>query len=175
MDNGHKNITGMTGLHRVCASLQSGQCLLGIDSGKQRWGIALSDDALQVALPLLQHTRGKYAADLALVQGIVTERNIGGISIGLPLHMDGSESPRAQAARQLARDLEQKLDLKVALWDERLSSVAMQRAMISEADLTRKKRRKSLDKLAANFILQGALDAIPRLQKENNANTISAL
>ncbi len=159
-----QNITGMAGLHRVCKNLQAGQCLLGLDSGKQRWGIALSDDALRVALPLLQHERGKYTEDIRLLQRLVSERTIGGMIIGLPLHMDGSESPRAQAARQLARDIEAKLPtLKVALWDERLSSVAMQRAMIEEADLTRKKRRKSLDKLAANFILQGALDAIPRL------------
>ena len=156
-----KNITGIAGLDRVCQSLETGQCLLGLDSGKQRWGIALSDDALCVSLPLLQHDRGKYAADFQLLRKIIAERNVGGIVIGLPLHMDGTESPRAQAARQLAKDIEAKIPMiKVALWDERLSSVAMQRAMIEEADLTRKKRRKSLDKLAANFILQGALDAI---------------
>ena len=162
-----KNITGIAGLHRVHQSLKTGQCLLGLDSGKQRWGIALSDDALCVALPLLQHDRGKYNADLQLLRTIIAERNVGGMVIGLPLHMDGTQSPRAQAARQLAKDIEVKIPtIKVALWDERLSSVAMQRAMIEEADLTRKKRRKSLDKLAANFILQGALDAIPSLRDQ---------
>ena len=133
---------------------------MGLDSGKKRWGIAVSDDALRVALPLLQHERGKYAADLDVLRCLIQERTVGGIIIGLPLHMDGSTSPRAQAAAQLARDIESGLAVPVALWDERLSSVAMQRVMIEEADLTRKKRHKSLDKMAATFILQGALDAL---------------
>ena len=150
----------------MCNHLKAGQCLLGLDSGKKRWGIALSDANLRVALPLLQHARGKYAADMGFLQRLAAERQVGGVIIGLPLHMDGGESPRGQAARQLAQDIERQLDLKTALWDERFSSVAMERAMIEEADLTRKKRRKSLDKLAATFILQGALDAIQHLREE---------
>lgn len=151
----------MAGLRRLKAHVEPGQSVLGIDSGKQRWGLAISDDALRVAMPLMQYQRGKYAEDFALLAEVFTKRNIAGVVIGLPLHMNGDESPRSQAARQLARDIEQRFPHIVAvLWDERMSSVAMNRAMIEEADLSRRKQKKSLDKLAANFILQGALEAL---------------
>ena len=156
-----QNRTGLVGLQRLREHLSAGQCLLGLDSGKHNWGIAISDDALRVALPLVQYQRRKYHADLAYLSALIQERKVGGMVIGLPLHMNGDDSPRAQAARQLAKDIEQHMpNILVALWDERLSSVAMQRAMIEEADLTRKKRGKSIDKLAAGFILQGALEAL---------------
>ncbi|NQY82310.1 MAG: Holliday junction resolvase RuvX [Alphaproteobacteria bacterium] len=153
--------TGIAGLKRLRAELAPGKCVLGLDSGKQRWGLAISDDALRVALPLAQYSRGKYAKDLKYLAQVIAERNVGGIIIGLPLHMDGVESPRAQAARQLARDIKKRMpEVVVALWDERMSSVAMSRAMIEEGDLSRKKRSKAIDKLAASFILQGALEAL---------------
>lgn len=151
---------GLEGLREVAGQIVSGTVLLGLDSGKKRWGMAISDDALRVSLPLVQYDRRKYAQDLAYLADIVDQRQVGGVVIGLPLHMNAEPSPRAQAASQLGRDIEQQLSLPVAFWDERMSSVAMQRAMIEEADLSRKKQHKSLDKLAAQFILQGALDAL---------------
>jgi putative holliday junction resolvase len=107
--------------------------------------------------------RKKFAPDLAALRQIMAERNVGGLVIGLPLNMDGSEGPRCQSVRQFARNLLAQGDLPIAFWDERLSTMAVTRPMI-EADLTRAKRARAVDSMAATYILQGALDAAGRGQ-----------
>ena len=152
--------TGPVGIRRLSHHLSPGQVLLGLDSGKKRWGLAISDDQLCLALPLLQYNRCGYTQDLALLAALSAERHVGGIVIGLPLHMNADLSKRSQAARQLGRDITAQLGLAVCYWDERLSSTAVERQMIEVGDVSRAKRQQSLDKLAASYILQGALDSL---------------
>ena len=104
--------------------------------------------------------RTKFTDDFVELLTIINEFNIGAIIIGLPLNMDGLEGPRCQSTRQFASNILNCIDIPIAFWDERLSTVAVERILISEVDMTRKKRRKILDKLAATYILQGALDAL---------------
>ncbi|MDD2325261.1 MAG: Holliday junction resolvase RuvX [Alphaproteobacteria bacterium] len=140
------------------------QCLLGLDYGQVVIGVAVSDPNLRVASPLTGLLRKKFGADAAALGEIIKERTIGGIVIGLPKNMDGSEGPMAQSARTFASNLLKKADLPVAdmpivFWDERFSSAAVSRFML-EDDMTRKKRLQNIDKAAAAYILQGALDAL---------------
>jgi putative Holliday junction resolvase len=141
------------------ARLQPGQRLLGLDPGEKNVGVAISDPGFTLASPLTTLKRGqlkKLATELA---AIVAAEGIGGIVVGLALNMDGSDGPKAQAARQLARNLERVLNVPVALWDERLSTAAVTRTLL-EADASRKKRAEVVDRMAAAYILQGALDRI---------------
>jgi putative Holliday junction resolvase len=135
--------------------------LLGLDVGDKTIGLAISDSGLAVASPIETIARGKFAADGARLLELMDEREAGGLVIGLPVNMDGSEGPRCQSVRQFARNLLALRDLPIAFWDERLSTAAVERAMI-DADLTRRRRAKAVDKLAAAYILQGALDAMTR-------------
>ena len=136
--------------------------LIGLDPGKKFIGVALSDLSRTVASPAETLKRGKFA-DLAVhLDELIKAEEVAGIGVGLPLNMDGSEGPSAQSARQLAKNLSEKLDIAVSLWDERLSTAAVERAMI-DADLTRRGRRKRVDKLAAAYTLQGTLDYITRI------------
>jgi len=139
-----------------------GSRLLGIDPGTKTLGLALSDGSLLVATPWRTIRRKKFAADAAELAVIVQSHDVSGLVIGLPLNMDGSEGPRAQSVRAFIRNLAGKLDLPVALWDERLTSVAAERALL-EADLSRKKRGERIDAVAASLILQGALDRMRSL------------
>jgi putative Holliday junction resolvase len=139
--------------------LKPGQRLLGLDPGEKNVGVAICDPGLAVATPYSTLKRGKLGVLVTELRGIADEENIGGLVVGLPRNMDGSEGPRAQAARQLARNLEAGLGLPVALWDERLSSAAVTRTML-DADASRRKRAEAVDKMAAAYILQGALDRI---------------
>ena len=142
-------------------SLTKGQRLLGLDVGAKTVGLALSDRGLAVASPLETLARGKLADDVAALGAICRDRTVGGLVIGLPVNMDGSEGPRCQSVRQFAANLaERGLDLPVAFWDERLSTAAVERLLIDEADMTRKRRGQVVDKMAAAYILQGALDAL---------------
>ena len=145
------------------AALPAGQRLLGLDLGEKTIGIAVSDSLLSVATAVSTIRRRKFAPDLAALRQIMAERNVGGLVIGLPLNMDGSEGPRCQSVRQFARNLLAQGDLPIAFWDERLSTMAVTRPML-EADLTRSKRARAVDSLAATYILQGALDAAARGQ-----------
>ena len=141
--------------------LAQGERLLGLDVGAKTVGLALSDRGLTVASPLETLKRGKLIDDVAALDELCQARAVGGLVIGLPINMDGSEGPRCQSVRQFAANLaERGLDLAVAFWDERLSTAAVERLLITEADMTRKRRSEVVDKMAAAYILQGALDAL---------------
>ncbi len=137
--------------------------LLGLDVGAKTVGLAISDRGLKVASPLETLHRGKLAEDVAALARICAERRIGGLVVGLPVNMDGSEGPRCQSVRQFVANLgERGLVLPAAFWDERLSTAAVERFLVAEADMTRKRRGQVVDKMAAAYILQGALDALAR-------------
>lgn len=143
------------------AALRPGARLMGLDLGTKTIGIAVSDGALMVASPVETLKRGKFTKDAEKLFAMIEGRGVGGIVLGLPVNMDGTEGPRCQSTRQFARNLMTIQDMPVAFWDERLSTAAVERAMI-EADVTRAKRAKVVDALAASYILQGALDFISR-------------
>ncbi|HEV7458065.1 MAG TPA: Holliday junction resolvase RuvX [Roseococcus sp.] len=141
------------------AALPRGQRLIGLDPGARIIGVALTDVLLMLASPYGSVKRGKLTAVAAEIMAIARREGAGGLVVGLPLSMDGSLGPAAQAARDWALALSDATGLPVALWDERLSSAAVNRAMIREADLTRKKRAAAVDAAAAAYTLQAALDA----------------
>ncbi len=151
-------------LHRnpteLAATLRNGQRLLGLDVGTKTIGLALSDPSRTVGSPLETIRRTKFATDVATLGEIVAREGVGGLIIGLPLNMNGSEGPRCQSVRQFVRNIAERIDLPMALWDERLSTAAVERALI-EADASRRRRSQVIDKLAAAYILQGALDSLP--------------
>ena len=140
-------------------SLPAGQRLLGLDLGEKTIGLALSDTSRTVATPMQTLRRGKFSADAEALAKIATEQNVGGIVIGLPLNMDGSDGPAAQSARAFGRNLAGRLNLPVAFWDERLSTVAVTRTLL-DADASRRRRGEVVDKMAAAYILQGALERL---------------
>lgn len=131
--------------------------LLGIDLGTKTIGLAISDGLQMTATPAETIKRKKFGVDAEQILKLIDENQIVGIVIGLPLNMDGSEGPRVQSTRAFVRNFSQKCELPVAYWDERLSTTAVTRTMV-EADISRAKQAKVVDKLAASFILQGALD-----------------
>jgi putative holliday junction resolvase len=141
--------------------LKPGERLIGLDVGTKTIGMALSDTTLLVATPFDTIRRTRFQADAARLVAEVARHKVGGIVVGLPVSLDGSEGPRAQSVRQFARNLLERLDLPLAFWDERLSTAAVERGMI-EADLSRKRRAEIIDKVAAAYILQGLLDRIGR-------------
>ena len=140
------------------ACLKPNQCLLGIDLGSKTIGMAISDTSLIVASPLNTLKRGKFKDDSAKLLTLIEDRYVGGLVLGLPLNMNGREGPRCQATRQFARNFLTVFELPIAFWDERLSTKAVERVLIDEADMTRKRRGEVVDKIAAAYILQGALD-----------------
>ena len=140
-------------------ALRPGECLLGLDLGEKTIGLAVSDGSLMIATPIETIRRTKFTADAARLDEIVAEREVGGLVIGLPVNMDGSEGPRCQSVRQFAANLLERADLPIAFWDERLSTAAVTRTLL-DADMTRKRRAEVVDKMAAAYILQGALDHI---------------
>jgi putative Holliday junction resolvase len=135
--------------------------LAALDLGEKTIGIAIGDPGHKVASPLTTIRRAKFTKDATELLRIVDERQIGGLVIGLPLNMDGTEGPRCQSVRQFAANLMQLRDMPIAFWDERLSTMAVTRGMI-EADMSRAKRARVVDQSAAAFILQGALDSLHR-------------
>jgi putative Holliday junction resolvase len=139
-----------------------GRRLIGLDPGSRTIGVALSDVQLTIATPLETIRRTRFSRDAEHLCRLIATHDVGGIVIGLPVSMDGREGPRCQSARQFARNLLEVVDLPVAFWDERLSTAAVERMLIEEADMSRKRRGRVIDKLAAAYILQGALDAIRR-------------
>ena len=140
-------------------ALPGGGRLLGFDVGTKTIGLATCDAGWSFATPLLTIARTKLTADLAAVEAVAARERIAGLVVGLPLSMDGSDSPRTQSVRAFARSLDRALGLPLLLWDERLSTAAVERAMIA-ADLSRARRAELVDKLAAAHILQGAIDAL---------------
>ena len=139
------------------ASLPANRAICGLDLGDKTIGFAVSDLRRQVATPVLVIRRVKFTEDAARLLALVAERQIAGIVLGLPLNMDGSEGPRVQSTRAFARNLMKLTDLPITYWDERLSTVAAERALL-EADTSRKRRSEVIDQVAAGYILQGALD-----------------
>jgi putative Holliday junction resolvase len=138
--------------------------LMGLDLGTKTIGIALSDTRRTIASPLETIRRGKFRGDAERLRELVAKHGVGGLVIGLPIGMDGTEGPRCQSTRQFARNLLDIFDIEIAFWDERLSTAAVQREMI-EADLTRKRRAEIVDRAAAAYILQGCLDYLANIAK----------
>jgi len=149
-------IVELSDLPRLLAPRQR---LFGLDVGSKTIGVAVSNSALRVASPVETIRRTKFAADARRLARLMEDRAVGGFVVGLPVNMDGSEGPRCQSTRQFAANLLERIDLPLAFWDERLSTAAVTRAMI-DADLTRRKRAREVDRLAATYILQGALDSL---------------
>ncbi|HKX10139.1 MAG TPA: Holliday junction resolvase RuvX [Stellaceae bacterium] len=139
--------------------LKKGQRVLGLDVGTKTIGLALSDTLLMVATPLRTVRRTRFKADAAEVLREVDAHGVGALAIGLPISLEGRESPRSQSVRQFVRNLLEVRDLPVVFWDERLSTAAVERTMI-EADLTRRRRSEIIDRTAAAYILQGLLDRL---------------
>ncbi|MET1025851.1 MAG: Holliday junction resolvase RuvX [Dongiaceae bacterium] len=149
----------------LCAALPRHQRLFGLDLGEKTIGIAVSDPGLHVATPVSTIKRTKFTLDAKELIKLIQERQVGGLVIGLPLNMDGTEGPRCQSVRQFAANFLPLHEIPIAFWDERLSTVAVTRDMI-DADLTRAKRAKAVDRAAAAFILQGALDFHQRQRRD---------
>lgn len=147
------------------AALPGFRALIGLDLGTKTIGVAASDALLSSANPVETIKRTKFTADADRLLAIAADRNAAGLILGLPRNMDGSEGPRCQSTRAFARNLAARTDLPIGFWDERLSTVAAERALI-EADLTRKRRAEVIDAVAAAYILQGALDRIRHLKAE---------
>jgi putative Holliday junction resolvase len=155
-------------LEELRSALEPRARLVGLDLGEKTIGIALSDPQLTVASPLTTRRRSKFSDDFAALVALMAEHHAGGIVIGLPLNMNGTEGPSAQSARAFARNFASRSELPVLLWDERLSTAAVTRALLS-ADTSRKKRAVLVDKLAAAYLLQGALDALANLERRSAA------
>ncbi|MBT0957206.1 Holliday junction resolvase RuvX [Alphaproteobacteria bacterium KMM 3653] len=133
--------------------------LMGLDFGTKTIGVAVSDGLRSVATPLETVRRKKFGVDAAALLEIAEKRGISGMILGLPLNMDGSKGPRVQSTRAFARNLEKLTEIPIGFWDERLSTVAAERALL-EADTSRKRRAEVIDHVAAGYILQGALDRL---------------
>lgn len=150
----------------LAARLASGKRLLGLDLGTKTIGVALSDVTRTIASPCETITRGKFKADAARLLEIAAEQGAGGLVLGLPRNLDGSEGPRAQATRAFARNFNRISPLPILLWDERWSTLAAERMLI-EADRSRKRRAEVVDKVAATIILQSALDRMRAMGAES--------
>ena len=141
------------------AALPQGGALLGLDLGTQTIGTAFCDAGWRFASPGKTLARGKFGADKALLSGLIAERSLLGVVIGLPINMDGSEGPRCQSSRAYARNVSAALTLPILLWDERWSTASAERGLIDQ-DMSRAKRATRIDSAAAAVILQAALDAL---------------
>lgn len=149
-------------IEQLAERLKAGDRLLGLDVGTRTIGLALSDISHTIASPLKTIRRTKFTSDAQKLGTTIEEHAVAGLIVGLPINMDGSEGRRAQATRAFARNLSGKTDLPIVFWDERLSTVAVERTLL-EADTSRKRRSEVIDKMAAAYILQGALDRLARL------------
>ena len=147
------------------AALPPMQALIGLDLGEKTIGVAVSDSFQSVATPLETVRRKKFGLDAARLAEIIAERRIGGLVLGLPRTMDGSEGPRCQSTRAFARNFDRLTPLPITYWDERLSTVAAERALL-EADTTRKRRAEVIDHVAAGYILQGLLDRLQVMRRD---------
>ena len=141
----------------LMAQARAGSSWMGLDLGTKTIGVAVSDRLLSSATPLHTIKRVKFSKDAGALLEAIENREIGAIILGLPRNMDGSEGPRCQSTRAFGRNLANLTDLPIGYWDERLSTVAAERALL-EADTSRKRRAEVIDHVAAGYILQGALD-----------------
>lgn len=139
--------------------------LIGLDLGDKTIGVAVSDTYRSVATPLETVRRKKFGVDAARLLALITERSVGGLVLGLPRNMDGSEGPRCQSTRAFARNFAALWDGPITFWDERLSTVAAEKALL-EADTTRKRRAEVIDHVAAGYILQGLLDRLAVMARQ---------
>ena len=155
-------------LEGLAAGLAPRQQLVGLDVGTRTVGVAVSDSARRIASPLGTVRRRKFRADAEAVLALVGARDVGGWILGLPVEMSGAEGPRAQSTRAFARNFGRLTPRPVALWDERLSTVAAERALL-EADASRRRRAEVIDHVAAAIILQGALDRLAALEADGGA------
>ena len=146
------------------AALAPMQAVAGLDLGEKTIGVAVSDSLLTVASPLETIRRKKFGVDAARLLEIADARGLGGFVLGFPFNMDGSEGPRCQSTRAFARNLSRLTELPIGFWDERLSTVAAERALL-EADTSRKRRAEVIDHVAAGYILQGVLDRLGYLKR----------
>ncbi|MEX3314915.1 Holliday junction resolvase RuvX [Sulfitobacter sp. PS-8MA] len=146
------------------AALPPMQALIGLDLGEKTIGVAVSDSFQSVATPLETLRRKKFGVDAARLAEIIAARRIGGLVLGLPRNMDGSEGARCQSTRAFARNFDRLTPLPITFWDERLSTVAAERALL-EADTTRKRRAEVIDHVAAGYILQGLLDRMQVMRR----------
>lgn len=137
--------------------------LLGLDIGEKTIGLALSDALRSIASPYMTIARGKWQKDVAELKRVIEKENVGGLVLGYPVNMDGSEGSRCQSVRQFAKNIDTQLGLPAFLWDERMSTMAVERIML-EADISRAKRAEHVDKLAATYILQGFLDSLAKVR-----------
>ena len=157
----------LVGLQELREQLAPATRLMGLDLGEKTIGIALSDTRITVATPLLTRKRTKFGEDFAALAALMSEHGAGGLVVGLPLNMNGTEGPSAQSARAFARNFVARSDLPVLLWDERLSTAAVTRTLL-DADASRKRRAELVDKMAAAWLLQGALDALHNLARQQS-------
>lgn len=148
----------------LARSLPASARLIGLDLGTKTIGLALSDLGRRIATPMETIRRRKFSLDVADLLAICAKQQVAAMVIGLPLNMDGSEGPRAQATRAFVRNLVPLTDLPITYWDERLSTTAVTRTLL-EADTSRAKRAEVVDKMAASFILQGALDRMQAMAR----------
>lgn len=147
----------------LAKDLSRGQRLIGLDIGDKTIGVAISDPLFSLASPMKTIIRTKkFKPAVDELRGLIAKEDVGGMIAGLPISMDGTEGPRSQATRDLTRELVKQLELPAAFWDERLSTSAVEKFLINEADMNRKRRKDVIDKMAAAYILQGALDALER-------------
>ena len=152
-------------LDDLAAAVPRGRRLMGLDLGTKTIGVAVSDVLLGVATPVETVRRRKFTQDAVRLAELVEQHGVGGIVLGLPISMDGTEGPRCQSTRQFADNLAGVIDLPLVFQDERLSTAAVQRFLIEDADLSRKKRDQVVDRAAAAWILQGALDRLAMLRR----------
>ena len=151
----------MTEFENPLSDLHPQGKLMGLDLGTKTIGVAISDGLRMSASPIETIKRAKFTADAERLLGLIAANNVTGIVVGLPLNMDGTEGPRAQSTRAFVRNLRQKTDLPIVFWDERMSTMAVTRTML-EADLSRARQAEGVDKRAASYIRQGALERLRR-------------
>lgn len=159
--------TPETTIEALPALIKPDDRLMGLDLGTKTIGIALSDTRRQIATPHSTLKRSKFTPDAAKLKEIIAQDQIGGIVLGLPINMNGTEGPRAQSTRAFARNLAKEVDIPIIFWDERLSTAAVTRTLL-EADASRKRRGELVDKLAAAYILQGALDRLANIADQKD-------
>jgi putative holliday junction resolvase len=157
------SLMGILAPEELESNLAPGKRLLGLDLGEKTIGLALSDPLLTVATPFDTLKRGKFASDASQLDRIIGAHLIGGLIVGLPLNLDGSDGPSAQSARAFGRNWTAHSDIPLVFWDERLSTLAVTRTLL-DADASRRRRAEVVDKMAAAYILQGALDRLRHLK-----------
>ena len=146
-------------------SISQEKALMGLDLGSKTIGVAISDSLKTVATPLKTIKRTKFSEEVTTLFKLISERDLSGIILGLPKNMDGSEGPKCQSARDFAKNFSNIVDLPITFWDERLTTVAAERSLLS-ADLSRKKRRQVIDSVAAVLILQNLLDRLKNMDQK---------